>query len=108
MQSGPLRLAHGWTLSRSPGMSRALMREFIRPAVRAVPSSLARRLGSCRISLPAEAAADVTTQWTITDSGLGVAVTTKGLEEHDVAMELLLCLGQVLWERLASAEFRAY
>jgi hypothetical protein len=39
---------------------------------------------------------------------LEVTVTTKGLEEHDVAMELLLCLGQVLWERLSETEFRAY
>lgn len=108
MQSDSLRLAHGWTLSRSSGMSRALVREFIRPAVRAVPSSLARRLGSSRISLPAEAAADLASRWTITDNELEVSVTTKGVEEHDVAMELLLCLGQALWERLSDAELRAY
>jgi len=50
----PLRLAHGWTLVRGPSLSAALVRQFIRPAVRAVPSSMAERLGSCRISLPAE------------------------------------------------------
>jgi len=33
--------------------------------------------------------------------------TTAGTEEHDVAMELLLCLGQGLWERLADGELRA-
>src|ERR1039457_6887533 len=32
----------------------------------------------------------------------------RGIEEHDVAMELLLCLGQGLWERLADGELRAY
>ena len=89
-------------------MSQALVREFIRPAVRAVPSSMARRIGACRISLSAEAAADVTSQWTITNSGLEVSVTTTGFEEHDVAMELLLCLGQALWERLSDRELRAY
>jgi hypothetical protein len=57
MQSGPLRLAHGWTLSRGSGISEELVREFIRPAVRALPSSMARRLGSCRISLLVEAEA---------------------------------------------------
>ncbi len=108
MQARPPRLAHGWTLSRSSGMSQALVREFIRPAVRAVPSSMARRIGACRISLAAEAAADVTSQWTITNSGLEVSVTTTGFEEHDVAMELLLCLGQALWERLSDRELRAY
>jgi hypothetical protein len=89
-------------------MSQSLVRDFIRPAVRAVPSSMARRLGSCRISLAAEAEADVASQWTITSSGLEVLVTTTGFEEHDVALELLLCLGQALWERLSDAEFRAY
>jgi hypothetical protein len=108
MQASPLRLAHGWTLSRSSGMSQALVRGFIRPAVRAVPSSMARRFGFCRISLPAEAEADVTSQWTITNSGLEVLVTATRFEEHDVAMELLLCLGQGLWERLSDGELRAY
>jgi len=104
----PLRLAHGWTLDRGPSLSAALVREFIRPAVRAVPSSLARRLGSCRISLPPEVASGVASRWTMANGGLEVTVTTAGVEEHDVAMELLLCLGQGLWERLADVELRAY
>jgi hypothetical protein len=33
---------------------------------------------------------------------------THGFDEHDLALELLLCLGQVLWERLSDAELRAY
>src|ERR1039458_6315376 len=104
----PLRLAHGWTLVRGPRLSAALVREFIRPAVRAVPSSLARRLGSCRISLPPEVASGVASRWTTANGGLEVTVRTAGVEEHDVAMELLLCLGQGLWERLADGELRAY
>ena len=104
----PLRLAHGWTLVRGPSLSEALVREFIRPPVRAVPSSMARRLGSCRISLPPEVASDVASRWTMANGGLEVTVTTAGVEEHDVAMELLLCLGQALWERLEDGELRAY
>ena len=73
-------------IERGPGMTRALVREFIRPAVRAVPSSMARRLGYCRISLRAEAEAGVTSQWTITKSGLKVSVATTGFEEHEVAI----------------------
>src|SRR5450759_4197388 len=108
LRPGLLSLAHGWTLVRGPSMSAALVREFIRPAVRAVPSSMAGRVGSCRISLPEEVAAGVASQWTVADDGLKVSVTTAGCEEHDVAMELLLCLGQVLWERLPDGELRAY
>jgi hypothetical protein len=108
VQSGSLRLAHGWTLSSSSGVSQLLVRKFIRPAVDSVPSPLARRLGSSRILFPAEMAADATSRWTMTDKGMEVSVATKGIEEHDVAMELLLCLGQALWEKLSDAELRAY
>jgi hypothetical protein len=105
---GSARLAHGWTLVRGPSLSATLVREFIRPPVRAVPCSMARRLGSCQISLPAEVAHGVASRWAITNGGLEVSVTTAGIEEHDVAMELLLCLGQGLWERLPDGELRAY
>jgi hypothetical protein len=66
-------------LIRGPSLSATLVREFIRPAVRAVPSSMARRLGSCRISLPPEVASDVASQWTIANGGLEVTVTTAGI-----------------------------
>jgi hypothetical protein len=95
-------------LVRGLSLSAALVREFIRPAVRAVPSSLARRLGSCRISLPPEVASGVASRWTTANGGLEVSVMTAGIEEQDVAMEVLLCLGQGLWERLADGELRAY
>lgn len=106
--SGSPRLAHGWRLVRGASMSAALVREFIRSAVRAVPSAMALRLGSCRISLPAEAPAGVASRWTFTNGGLEVSVTTAGFKDHDVAMEFLLCLGQGLWERLSDVELRAY
>jgi hypothetical protein len=64
MQSRRLRLAHRWILIPDAGISESLVREFIRPAVRAVPSSMARRLGPSRISLLEQVAADVTSRWT--------------------------------------------
>ena len=102
------RLAHGWTLSCQPGGSDSLVREFIRPAVRAVPRTMARRLGTCRILLAAGVEAGMASSWTTTASGLEVSVTTGESENHDIAMELLLCLGQALWEKLSPAEQRAY
>ena len=104
----PLRLAHGWKLVRSPDPSGALLREFIRPAVLAVPPSMARRLGFCRISLSAVADSSLSSRWTETAAGLEVSVMTTGSEDHDIAMDLLLCLGQALWERLSDRELRAY
>jgi hypothetical protein len=108
MQCRRLRLAHRWILSPDSGISESLVREFIRPAVRAVPSSMARRLGPCRIALLAQGELDVTSRWTTTTRALEVSVTTKEFEEHDIAMELLVCLGQALWERLSVAELSAY
>src|SRR5215831_13578865 len=102
------RLAHGWILSRDSAVSESLVREFIRPAVRAVPSSMARRLGPCRIALLAQTEGKVSSRWTTTASALEVSVTTSEFEEHDIAMELLVCLGQALWERLSVAELNAY
>jgi hypothetical protein len=69
---------------------------------------MARRLGFCRSTLLAEAKPGVASRWTITDGGLEVSLATAGGEAHDVAMELLLCLGQVLWDKLQEAEIRAY
>src|SRR5437870_5265929 len=48
---GSRRLAHGRRLADRTDVSEEIIREFIRPAVRAVPSALAARLKSCRISL---------------------------------------------------------
>jgi hypothetical protein len=107
MHFGALRLAHGWMLVCRPDLPDALVREFIRPAVRAVPASMARRLGHCRISLENEDPT-IASQWTETEAGLEVSVMTAGSEDHDIAMELLVCLGQALWERLSDEELREY
>lgn len=102
------RLAHGWTLHAGAGVSAALVRGFIRPAVRAVPSSLARRLGPCRISLITAHDEAWSSAWKPADTGLEISVAAGGADHHDLALELLLCLGQALWERLSDAEIREY
>lgn len=103
-----LRLAHGWRLVRAPEGAEPMVRDFIRPAVRAVPSAMARRLGAGRIALTGDEAGGISSQWTRTSGGLDILVTTAGSEDHDIAMELLLCAGQALWERLSDAELRGY
>jgi hypothetical protein len=108
MQARTLRLAHSWILTCDAGISAALAGDFIRPAVRAVPSSLARRLGGCHIRLLAQAEPDVISRWSETRAGLELSLPAGGSEDHDVALELLVCLGQALWERLSPAELRAY
>jgi len=103
-----MRLAHGWELIQRPGFPAAWMREFVLPAMRAVPGSLAARLGSCRVTLlPTFDDPARTSEWTCTGSRLVIRVASLG-EGHDVALEALTCLGQALWERLSGAEESTY
>lgn len=103
---GRMRLAHGWELA---GAELALAREFIRPAVRAVPPGMARRLGPCRIVLmPRLEDPDAASIWSESANGLEIALAAEGMPPHDIAIELLTCLGQALWERLEEAEERAW
>jgi hypothetical protein len=108
MPSARLRLAHGWTLTYGLGISPALLSDFIRPAVRAAPSSLGRRLGFTRIAIPGETEAHEASRWKWTKAGLDASIAAEGVDGHDVALELLECLGQALWEKLWEAERRAY
>ena len=60
-----LRLAHGWQLAVPRRTSAALMRDFVRPAVRAVPYRMARQLGFCRVRLVLDLGrANVASEWT--------------------------------------------
>jgi hypothetical protein len=99
-----MRLEHGWELAgQAPGR---LAGEFIGPAAGAVPPGMAQRLPPCRIVLSEDLEAAST--WTDAGERLEVTVGTGGVEEHDVALELLLCLGQALWERLTAAELEVW
>src|ERR1035441_6961661 len=108
MHPSPQHLPHGWTLSLDFSVPQTLVREFVRPAIRAVPSAMAHRLGSCRISLRTEVGARAASKWTATHRRLNVTVAISEVEQHDVAMELLLCVGQALWSKLSKEEYRAY
>jgi hypothetical protein len=100
--------AHGWQLVSAPGGPESLAR-FLQPAIWALPSILAARLGHCRILLLAQFDdPERTSQWRGTTKTLEISVAVTGNEEHDVAMELLRCLGQALWEAISAGERAAY
>lgn len=106
---GESRLAHGWRLEAASGLPEDLVTGMVIPALRSVPSTIARRLKPCRIRLverlddPAEAS-----RWVESAAALEVSVACEGVEAHDVALEVLLCVGQALWETLRPAESAAY
>ena len=70
---------------------------------------MARRIGTCRFSLVAGIHdADLSSQWTDTGQDVEILVAAGGRDAHDIAMELLVCLGQILWERLTPDQSKAY
>jgi hypothetical protein len=104
-----LRLAHGWKLDAERAVPLPLIRESIRPAVRAVPSRMAHQLGLCGVSLVSSLGRPgLASQWTATDRGVEISLAAADRDEHDVALEMLLCLGQALWERLLHDQRKAY
>ena len=103
------RLAHGWRLAAEAAIPESLISGYVRPAVSSVPPTMARRLGPCRIFIAGHLGGSrVDSQWTETNRGLEIAIAAAGREEHDVALELLLCLGQALWTRLNDTQRKSY
>jgi hypothetical protein len=47
-------------------------------------------------------------QWVTTKDRLEIELASEGIDGHDLAMELLLCLGQALWEAVLPDERKAY
>jgi len=102
-------LAHGWKLHVSEEISLSIVHDFLRPAVRAVTSGMALQIGFCRINLaPVIDGEGVASQWIADERELTISIATDGREAHDLGMELLLCLGQALWEKLTSEQSAAY
>ena len=96
-------------MSAAPDIPQALVREFIRPVARAVPRKMARQLGACRVSLVAGfGRSDTASQWTASSSGVEISIASRDRSGHEIAMELLLCLGEALWETLAPGQVKAY
>ena len=70
---------------------------------------MARQIGVCRFSLLAELPdPDLTSEWTGTNDEIEILIAAAGREEHDTAMDLLTCLGQILWERLTRDQLGEY
>ena len=69
---------------------------------------MAHRVGPLGILLLPQADSNVTSRWTEPTLGWKYALRPPGGEEHDVAMELLLCFGQALLGTLSTNELQAY
>ena len=47
-------------------------------------------------------------QWTATDRGVEISLAIADRDGHDVALEMLLCLGQALWGQLSDYQRKSY
>lgn len=103
-----VELAHGWRLDAGTA-SVELVREFVVPAVAAIPAAFAARLGACRIVLAARLGEpSAASRWTRAKQETIIEIAVEGGGHHDAAMELLLCAGQILWETARPAERQGY
>jgi len=104
------RLGHGWELCAGRATSATLIDRFIRPAVRSIPPAMARQLGFCRVSVANDLGGPrVVSRWTATSGdALEIEIAAAGRKAHDVALELLLCVGQALWTKLTGGQQKAY
>jgi hypothetical protein len=74
---------------------------------------MARQFGPCRISiLERLERAAIVSRWNETDHGLEISVAAgtkkRPYDEHDVALEVLLCLGQAMWSKLNARQRKAW
>jgi hypothetical protein len=108
-KDGVFRIGHGWQLRAAKETCATLISEFIRPAVHAIPPGMIRQLGRCRVSLVEHIGSpSVVSQWTVKDARIEISLAMAARDGHDLALELLVCLGQALWERLNYTQRKAY
>src|SRR5450631_2390730 len=50
----------------------------------------------------------VVSRWSASGRELEIEIVAAGREGHDVALELLLCVGQALWTKLTGGQQKAY
>lgn len=92
-----MTVRHGWEIVDESGGGE--FSDFVASAAGAAPSSVVARIGNCRIKVvPELPAADLTSEWKEVPGGADIVVATHDAEPHDVAMELLYCVGQAVWE----------
>lgn len=102
----PGRLAHGWSWVTEATWSSDL-RTALRQAVRAIPAVIARRIGPCQIEIT-RLSPEIRSRWELGQDMTSISVQASLADPHEIVLEVLLCTGQILWERATEDEIRGY
>jgi hypothetical protein len=117
------RLAHDWELHSAVFLSRGEERTMVREPAQAVPSAVAKRLGSLRILIvPYVACADEgdlisfskpkgethSSVWLETDERIFLVIPCRESDAHDTGFELLASIAELLRPRLSDEEAGNY
>jgi hypothetical protein len=103
-------LRHNWVVDNPGVLTAETVHEFVRGPVAAVPESIAARVGPCRIVIRkcVEGAPEAASRWSAAPELTGIELATEHTAEHDLALELLVCLGQIVWEGAVADERGAW
>ena len=86
-----------------------VLEEYVRGPIAEIPASIAGRIGACAVRIEARLDGEASSRWTASEAGgAEIELAAGGLEPHDLAMELLICVGQIVWERAAEEERSEY
>jgi hypothetical protein len=77
-----------------------------REALATIPPAILSRVGTLQVRLLDDPGFG--SRWRRLPDELEIEVDQQGVEEHDLAMEVLLCVGQALWETTTPAEREAW
>lgn len=101
-------MAQGWLLSNTAGLSPEVIEEYLRAPVAEVPGSIAARIGPCSVEVAERLLPEAASRWTVEAGGTRLELAAGGVEPHDLAMELLICVGQIVWDGAAEEERAEY
>ncbi len=105
LSSVQMEIDRHWDLTDRSGLPRETIEDFLEPAVDAVPASILARVGDCSISIVRELDdPTLSSAWTDEDTRVEITLAGADADPHNLALELLFCVGQALWERLLPGE----
>jgi hypothetical protein len=101
-------VAHGWLVEDTADLSPDVFEDYVRAPIEEVPASVAARIGACTVRIAGRLTPQAASRWTVDTGGARIELAAEDTEPHDLAMELLICLGQIVWDGAGGGERAEY